>query len=226
MVSEPPDDLIDPVVVIMPIKWMRTLIKKHPMGFKILINNLVSDGQFDEYGLDKTVYTNSNAAQNASTDDILGWARATKEMMLMQNPNGSSWDFIRKNTPTDVMMGFDMEIGGDGDGRHIEKLIKSLPENVDNLVFPLHDGEEGVIGLLSFMGSNHLDNEKTIRMTSGSADYPEVSLGEILEPAVDEFLQDFTMLPKGLYKIRNLSDMDLGLTPSFFATINYHKLKI
>ena len=187
MVSEPSDDLVDPVVVVMPIKWMRTLIKKHPMGFKILINNLVSDGQFDEYGLDKTVYTNSNAAQNASTDDILGWARATKEMMLMQNPNGSSWDFISKNTPTDVMMGFDMEIGGDGDGRHIEKLI---------------------------------------RMTSGSADYPEVSLGEILEPAVDEFLQDFTMLPKGLYKIRNLSDMDLGLTPSFFATINYHKLKI
>lgn len=224
IVSSPPEDQDDPVVVVVPIKWMRPILKKYPRAFKILINNLIASNLFDEHNLKKSDYTAANAAEHASIDDILGWARATKDLILLDPfRETGSWDFVKNNTPTEVMMGFDMEVGGDGDGEHLIELIGELPENVDNLVFPLHNGGEGITGLLHFADSNHLDNEKTIRMVSGSDEYPEIDIGRILTPAVEDFLQEFTMLPKGLYKIMNLSDMGLN---NFKATINYHKLKI
>ena len=226
IVSALPQNQVDPVVVVIPIKWMRPIIEKYPVAFKILINNLVGYGQFDTYGLDKTVYTNSNAAEYASTDEIMGWARATKDMILQHQPDGKSWDFVRKNTPLTVMMGFDMEIGGDGEGDDFIELIKDLPEDVDNLVIPLHYGKEGVTGLLSFLGSNHLDNEKTLRLEGGSDDFSAISMGPVIIDSVNDWIDNFTMLPKGLYKIMTLSDMDLRGIKKFYATINYRKLKI
>ncbi len=224
LVSTLPKDLVDPVVVVVPLKWMRPIVEKYPKAFDILIGNLMGDGQFDTYDLLKDNYTDANAGEHATTDDILGWARATKDMMLQERPDGKSWDFVRKNTPPDVMMGFDMEIGNDSEGMRFIEMVESLP-NVDNLVFPIHDSGEGVTGLLTFLGGNNLDNEKTLRFRGGSDLHDAISIGPVIEDSITDWIDNFNMLPKGLYKIRNLSDMNLNVG-MFQATINYRKLRI
>lgn len=226
IVSEPPEGQVDPVVIVMPIEWMRPIIKKYPKSFNILIGNLIGYGQFGENDLDKSDYLTVNSGEHASIDDIMGWAQATKEMMLQIRPDGSSWDFVRKKTPTDVMMGFDMEIGGDGEGHLLAEFVESLPEDVNNLVFPTHGFQEGVEGMLQFLGSNQIDDEKTIRMLStGSDEYIDLQIGKITVPIVEELFESFNFLPKALYKIKNLSDMNQH-RDGFNASINYHKLKI
>jgi len=226
IVSDLDEGLVDPVVVVIPIKWMRPILEKYPKAFRILINNLIGDGQFEDYDLVKHNYTMANAGEHASMDDILGWARATKEMILHNALiESSAWDFVKHNTPTDVMMGFDMEIGGSySESEALVGLIEKLPKNVDNLVLPLHDSGEGVEGLLLFLGSNHLDKEKTLRLTQGVDQHEELNYGRVLEEPVKSWIDNFTLLPKGLYKIKNLSDMNL--VGGFQATINYRKLKI
>jgi len=227
IVSDLDELLEDPVVVVIPIKWMRPILEKYPKAFRILIINLIGDGQFEDYKLVKSHYTMANAGEHASMDDILGWARATKEMMLHNALiEGSAWDFVKDNTPTDVMMGFDMEIGGgNSESDALMDLIEELPKNVDNLVLPLHDSGEGVEGLLRFLGSNYLDKEKTLRLTQGVDQHEELNYGRVLEEPVKSWIDNFTLLPKGLYKIKNLSDMNLVIG-GFQATINYRKLKI
>ncbi len=46
IVSDLNELLEDPVVVVIPIKWMRPILEKYPKAFRILINNLIGDGQF------------------------------------------------------------------------------------------------------------------------------------------------------------------------------------
>ena len=219
----------DPVVVAIPIGWMRKVVKYHD-AFDIFMDNMYSEDRFNDSDYDRHSYTQSQNGNNASTDDILGWIRATKEMIEEEAEGPEAWEYMRKNIPPDVMMGFDMEIGGSHMGPAFRKLLKQKEfENVNRLIIPLHDIIDSNGNpfphndILSMLSSSHIDNDRTLKITGNGGDGSPIEMGVISNDVIEELFTNTGLIPKGLYQLKNLSDINLSSYPS---SINYNKLKI
>lgn len=227
LVSSIPEDVSDPVVVVIPIGWMRKIMKYHD-AFDIFMDNMYSKDRFNDSDYRRHEYTKSQNGNNASTDDIMGWIRATKEM-IEETEGPEAWEYMRKNIPSDVMMGFDMEIGGSHMGPTFRRLLKQKEfENVNRLIIPLHNiidsnGDPFPNNdILSMLSSSHIDNDGTLKTGDGGSGNP-IEIGVVSNDAIEELFTTTGLIPKGLYRLMNLSDVNLTLYPS---SINYHKLKI
>ena len=231
LVSSVPDEKVssDPVVVVIPIGWMKKIINKYPDSFDIFMHNMFSVDQFEALDMDRFEYTESLNGNKATTDDIMGWIKATKKMIGNWNPE--AWEYMRKNIPPDVMMGFDMEIGGTEMGPAFRKLLKEKEfENVDRLIIPIHqiiDDNGNPFpnnDILSMLSSPHIDAERTIKIMDNSGSQNNaINIGIISNDAIEDLFLTTGLLPKGLYRLMNLSDVNRSTTPS---SINYYKLKI
>jgi hypothetical protein len=129
------------------------------------------------------------------------------------------------------MMGFDMEIGGTEMGPAFRKLLKEKEfENVDRLIIPIHqiiDDNGNPFpnnDILSMLSSPHIDAERTIKIMDNSGSQNNaINIGIISNDAIEDLFLTTGLLPKGLYRLMNLSDLNLSWMPS---SINYRKLKI
>lgn len=229
LVSSIPSKVSDPVVVAIPIGWMRKIVK-YQDAFDIFMDNMYSEDRFNDSTYNRSSYTQSQNGNNASTDDILGWIRATKEMIDFYTEGPEAWEYMRKNIPPDVMMGFDMEIGGSHMGPAFRKLLKQKEfENVNRLIIPLHDIIDANDNpfpnndILSMLSSTHIDKEKTLKITGNGGSGNPIKMGTVSNDVIDELLTTTGLIPKGLYQLKNLSDINLSPYPS---SINYNKLKI
>ena len=236
LVSSVPAEKVssDPVVVVIPIGWMKKIINKYPDSFDIFIDNMFSEDSFNEYEFDRKAYTESLNGNKATTDDIMGWIRATKKMIEAEGEGPKAWEYMRKIIHPDVMMGFDMEIGGTEIGPAFRKLLKEKEfEKVDRLIIPIHqiiDDNGNPFpnnDILSMLSSPHIDAERTIKImdNSGSSGWGNnaINIGIISNDAIENLFLTTGLLPKGLYRLMNLSDVNRSPTPS---SINYYKLKI
>lgn len=232
LVSSVPDEKVssDPVVVVIPIGWMKKIINKYPDAFDIFMYNMFSVDQFEAFDMDRFQYTESLNGDKATTDDIMGWIRATKKMIEVGD-RPEAWEYMRKNIHPDIMMGFDMEIGGTEIGPAFRKLLKEKEfEKVDRLIIPIHqiiDDNGNPFpnnDILSMLSSPHIDSERTIKImdNSGSTGFA-INIGIISNDAIEDLFLTTGLLPKGLYRLMNLSDVNRSKTPS---SINYYKLKI
>ena len=219
----------DPVVVVIPIGWMKKIINKYPDSFDIFIDNMFSVDQFEAFGMERFSYTESLNGNNATTDDIMGWIKATKKMIEARGEGPKAWEYMRKIIHPDIMMGFDMEIGGTEIGPAFRKLLQEF-ESVDRLIIPIHqiiDANGNPFpnnDILSMLSSAHIDKERTIKIMGESQTNPKpIKTGIISNDAVGDFFLTTGLLPKGLYRLMNLSDVNRSTTPS---SINYYKLKI
>ena len=232
LVSSVPDEKVssDPVVVVIPIGWMKKIINKYPDAFDIFMYNMFSVDQFDNFDMDRFRYTESLNGNKATTDDIMGWIRATKKMIEVGG-RPEAWEYLRKNIHPDVMMGFDMEIGGTDIGPAFRKLLEEKEfEKVDRLIIPIHqiiDDNGNPFpnnDILSMLSSPHIDAERTIKIMDNSGSQNNaINIGIISNDAIEDLFLTTGLLPKGLYRLMNLSDVNRSTTPS---SINYYKLKI
>jgi len=221
----------DPVVVVIPIGWMKRIINKYPDSFDIFMKNMFSEDSFSEYEFDRKAYTESLNGSRATTDDIIGWIKATKQMIEAEGEGPKAWEYMRKNIHPDVMMGFDMQIGGSEIGPAFRKLLKDKAfKNVDRLIIPIHqiiDSEGNAFpnnDILSMLSSPHIDAERTIKIMDNSGSQNNaINIGIISNDAIEDLFLTTGLLPKGLYRLMNLSDVNLSWMPS---SINYRKLKI
>jgi len=232
LVSSVPAEKVssDPVVVVIPIGWMKKIINKYPDSFDIFIDNMFSEDSFNVYEFDRKTYTQSLNGSRATTDDIMGWIKATKQMIEVEG-GPEAWEYMRKNIHPDVMMGFDMEIGGTEMGPAFRKLLKEKEfEKVDRLIIPIHqiiDDNGNPFpnnDILSMLSSPHIDAERTIKIMDNSGSQNNaIDIGIISNDAIENLFLTTGLLPKGLYRLMNLSDVNRSTTPS---SINYYKLKI
>ena len=232
LVSSVPAEKVssDPVVVVIPIGWMKKIINKYPDSFDIFIDNMFSEDSFNVYEFDRKTYTQSLNGSRATTDDIMGWIKATKQMIEVEG-GPEAWEYMRKNIHPDVMMGFDMEIGGTEIGPAFRKLLKEKEfEKVDRLIIPIHqiiDDNGNPFpnnDILSMLSSPHIDAERTIKIMDNSGSQNNaIDIGIISNDAIENLFLTTGLLPKGLYRLMNLSDVNRSTTPS---SINYYKLKI
>ena len=220
----------DPVVVVIPIGWMKRIINKYPDSFDIFMNNMFSEDSFSEYEFERKAYTESLNGSRATTDDIIGWIKATKQMIEAEGEGPKAWEYMRKNIHPDVMMGFDMQIGGSEIGPAFRKLLKDKAfKNVDRLIIPIHqiiDSEGNAFpnnDILSMLSSPHIDADGTLKMVEGGSAGVGIKTGIISNDAIEELFEQTGLMPKGLYRLMNLSDVNLSWMPS---SINYRKLKI
>jgi len=220
----------DPVVVVIPIGWMKRIINKYPDSFDIFMKNMFSEDSFSEYEFDRKAYTESLNGSRATTDDIIGWIKATKQMIEAEGEGPKAWEYMRKNIHPDIMMGFDMQIGEGGCGRAFRKLLKDKAfKNVDRLIIPIHqiiDSENNPFpnnDILSMLSSSHIDEDGTLKMIEGGSAGVGIKTGIISNDAIEELFEQTGLMPKGLYRLMNLSDVNLSWMPS---SINYRKLKI
>ena len=220
----------DPVVVVIPIGWMKRIINKYPDSFDIFMKNMFSEDSFSEYEFERKAYTESLNGSRATTDDIIGWIKATKQMIEAEGEGPKAWEYMRKNIHPDVMMGFDMQIGGSEIGPAFRKLLKDKAfKNVDRLIIPIHqiiDSENNPFpnnDILSMLSSSHIDEDGTLKMVEGGSAGVGIKTGIISNDAIEELFEQTGLLPKGLYRLMNLSDLNLSWMPS---SINYRKLKI
>jgi hypothetical protein len=220
----------DPVVVVIPIGWMKRIINKYPDSFDIFMKNMFSEDSFSEYEFDRKAYTESLNGSRATTDDIIGWIKATKQMIEAEGEGPKAWEYMRKNIHPDVMMGFDMQIGGSEIGPAFRKLLKDKAfKNVDRLIIPIHqiiDSENNPFpnnDILSMLSSSHIDEDGTLKMVEGGSAGVGIKTGIISNDAIEELFEQTGLMPKGLYRLMNLSDVNLSWMPS---SINYRKLKI
>ena len=218
----------DPVVVAIPIGWMKKIVK-YQDAFDIFMDNMYSEERFNEYDYIRHSYTQSQNGHAATTDDLMGWISATKKMIEEEAEGPAAWDYMRKNIPPDIMMGFDMEIGGSNIGAAFRKLLKNEEfKNVDRLIIPIHDiidadGNKSNNDILSMLSSNHIDDERTIKIMSNGGSGDAIMIGVISNNSIDELFTRTGLMPKGLYRLINLSDVILNVYPS---SINYNILKI
>ena len=220
----------DPVVVVIPIGWMKRIINKYPDSFDIFMKNMFSEDSFSEYEFDRKAYTESLNGSRATTDDIIGWIKATKQMIEAEGEGPKAWEYMRKNIHPDVMMGFDMQIGGSEIGPAFRKLLKDKAfKNVDRLIIPIHqiiDSENNPFpnnDIISMLSSSHIDEDGTLKMVEGGSAGVGIKTGIISNDAIEELFEQTGLMPKGLYRLMNLSDVNLSWMPS---SINYRKLKI
>ena len=220
----------DPVVVVIPIGWMKRIINKYPDSFDIFMKNMLSEDSFSEYEFERKAYTESLNGSRATTDDIIGWIKATKQMIEAEGEGPKAWEYMRKNIHPDVMMGFDMQIGGSEIGPAFRKLLKDKAfKNVDRLIIPIHqiiDSEGNAFpnnDILSMLSSPHIDEDGTLKMVEGGSAGVGIKTGIISNDAIEELFEQTGLMPKGLYRLMNLSDVNLSWMPS---SINYRKLKI
>ena len=220
----------DPVVVVIPIGWMKRIINKYPDSFDIFMKNMFSEDSFSEYEFERKAYTESLNGSRATTDDIIGWIKATKQMIEAEGEGPKAWEYMRKNIHPDVMMGFDMQIGGSEIGPAFRKLLKDKAfKNVDRLIIPIHqiiDSENNPFpnnDILSMLSSSHIDEDGTLKMVEGGSAGVGIKTGIISNDAIEELFEQTGLMPKGLYRLMNLSDLNLSWMPS---SINYRKLKI
>jgi len=220
----------DPVVVVIPIGWMKRIINKYPDSFDIFMKNMFSEDSFSEYEFDRKAYTESLNGSRATTDDIIGWIKATKQMIEAEGEGPKAWEYMRKNIHPDVMMGFDMQIGGSEIGPAFRKLLKDKAfKNVDRLIIPIHqiiDSENNPFpnnDILSMLSSSHIDEDGTLKMVEGGSAGVGIKTGIISNNAIEELFEQTGLMPKGLYRLMYLSDVNLSWMPS---SINYRKLKI
>ena len=219
----------DPVVVVIPIGWMKKIINKYPVAFDIFISNMFTVDKFDIFDYDREGYTQSLNGNKATIDDLNGWITATKEMIEEEVDYGlEAWEYMRKNIPADVMMGFDMEIGVTDVGPAFRKLMQEF-ESVDRLIIPIHqiiDANGNPFpnnDIISMLSSAHIDRERTIKIMDNGTHGDAIKIGIISNDAVEDFFSKSGLIPKGLYRLMNLSDVNRSPTPS---SINYYKLKI
>ena len=218
----------DPVVVAIPIGWMRKIMKYHD-AFDIFMDNMYSEDRFGDNYV-RHSYTQSQNGKNASTHDLLGWIKATKEMIEDVDEGPEAWEYMRKNIPPDIMMGFDMEIGGSYMGPAFRKLLADEEfKNVDRLIIPLHDIIDSKGNpfpnndIISMLSSSHIDTEGTLQITGNGGNGSPIKMGVISNNSINELLTNTGLIPKGLYQLKNLSDTNLSSCPS---SINYQILKI
>ena len=229
LASSIPDKFLDPVIVAIPVKWMKQVITASPDAFDIFMDNMYTTDAFEEKGMIRSDYTESTNGKNGTLDDLQGWIRATKEMIIEADGEGA-WEHFRKIIPPRVMMGYDMEIGASGMGPAFRQLLSQPAlKNVDRLVIPIHKiiGSDGLAmpnnDILSMISSAHIDGDGTLKIEGGgSNDYEEISIG-LLELEVRDLLSSSGLLPQGLYELKNLSDTHISKNPS---SINYNRLKI
>lgn len=229
LASSIPDKFLDPVIITIPVKWMKQVITASPDAFDIFMDNMYTTDAFEEKGMIRSDYTQSTNGKHGTLDDLQGWIRATKEMII-EDDGEDAWEHFRKIIPPRVMMGYDMEIGASGMGPAFRKLL-ALPalKNVDRLVIPIHEiiGLDGLAmpnnDILSMISSGHIDEDGTLKIEGGSGDrYEPLRIG-LVELEVRDLLSSSGLLPQGLYELKNLSDIHLSNNPS---SINYHRLKI
>lgn len=220
----------DPVVVVIPIGWMKRIINKYPDSFDIFMKNMFSEDSFSEYEFERKAYTESLNGSRATTDDIIGWIKATKQMIEQEGEGPEAWEYMRKNIHPDIMMGFDMQIGGSEIGPAFRKLLKDKAfKNVDRLIIPIHqiiDSENNPFpnnDIISMLSSSHIDEDGTLKMVEGGSAGVGIKTGIISNNAIEELFEQTGLMPKGLYRLMYLSDVNLSWMPS---SINYRKLKI
>ena len=206
----------DPVVVVIPIGWMKRIINKYPDSFDIFMKNMFSEDSFSEYEFERKAYTESLNGSRATTDDIIGWIKATKQMIEAEGEGPKAWEYMRKNIHPDVMMGFDMQIGGSEIGPAFRKLLKDKAfKNVDRLIIPIHqiiDSENNPFpnnDILSMLSSSHIDEDGTLKMVEGGSAGVGIKTGIISNDAIEELFEQTGLMPKGLYRLMYLSDVNI-----------------
>ena len=227
-------NLNDPAVIVIDLKWMRELRNYDQSLFNFFVASLFSNDPWKEpwaekahgYGSDE-VDNRFTAGHKAGVDINLEWIRAMEKMIKSQW-SSKQWNWIKKNVPPKVMTGWDMQIGGE-EAPYVFGYIMDQEKDVDELIIitSYNTAIEVLVGAdtdhtIRFIGevdgaTPHegvmIEDTKMNLGIGRSGDSPAVNTG-------DNNYQSITLIPKGIYRLANLSDGSM-----FRAAINYMRIR-
>ena len=230
-------NLNDPAVIVIDLKWMRKLRNYDQSLFNFFVASIFSNDPWKEpwaqkahgYGINE-VDNRFNAGHTAGVDINLEWIRAMEKMITSQW-SSKHWNWIKKNVPPKVMTGWDMQIGGE-EAPYVFGYIMDQEKDVEELIIitSYNTTIEVLVGAdtdytIRFIGEADgatpsegvmIEDPKSVVGNLGigrSGDSPGVNTGDGNFSAV-------TLIPKGIYRLANLSDESM-----FRAAINYIQIR-
>jgi len=218
-------NLPDPAVLVIDLKWLRKLLNYDDTLFDFFVSSLFSTDPWktptakDSHNYsDEELDNLFGSAHNANVDLKLKWL-STMQEIVTDHWGRKDWDWLTNNVPSTVFDGWDMAIGEDKSGKMMKNLLENTEGDPDQLI--IITSYPDVIRALT-----GADKDFTMRFILAEDGDDE---GLVIEPfiyinnnlgmrSMSDIGEDgTTLIPKALYRLANLSDVEIG----FRAAINY-----